>query len=328
MTAARRDADLVRRVHIDTDPGLDDLLALALAFASPELRVESISTVAGNAAIGAVSENAQRFLALTGNAIPLGRGAEGPLALSPVDAEAYHGPDGRRGVPIPAVDRRPLPSALEVMHHSLDARLVDQIVALGPLTNLATLLAHDERLFEGVEIVWMGGTLGAGNVTAVAEFNCYSDPAAAERILGSGLPVRVIGLDVTRSVRLQAQELDARPLGSSELGRFLAAVLDAMMEAEEPVAGHRQATLHDPSALLAACMEDLFRYEPKRLRVRVEEGHERGRLVEVPLDAPGGAQALPPHLPGIVRYAVEANTQELTRLFLERLAAWCGGTDA
>lgn len=310
---------LVRRIHIDTDPGLDDLLALALALASPELRVCGVTTVAGNASIEAVTENAQRFLALAGVDVPLGRGAAGPIALSPASAEPYHGPDGRRGIPIPAIDRRPLPPAREVLRASLAEQRVSRIVALGPLTNLAALLEEDAALFEGVEIVWMGGSLSGGNVTADAEFNCYADPAAAEAVLASGFPVRVIGLDVTRSVRLVPDDLRARPFGTGAMGKLLEALLCAQMDAELPLAGERQATLHDPSALLAAGHLDVFRYEPKELHVAVEEGHQRGRLREA-----GRARSAT----GLemVHYAVEVDAPRISTLFLERLSAYCSET--
>lgn len=304
----------LQRLHIDTDPGLDDLLALALALASPEARVCSLTTVAGNAPIDAVTENAQRFLALAGLTLPIGRGAGAPLRLAPVDAEAYHGPDGRRGIPIPAIDRHPLPPADEVLREALLTHRVDAVVALGPLTNLAALIEQERGLFDGVSIVWMGGTLEDGNVTALAEFNCYADPAAAQTVLSSGLPVRVIGLEVTRCVSIAASALPARPFGSSDMGLLLDAVLNGMMDAEEPVAGERRATLHDPCAVLAALPKDLFRYEEKRLRVVAEEGHERGRMFELSDD-----DTTP-----VVRYAVEVNTPEILRLFHERTAAFAG----
>ena len=300
-----------RRIHIDTDPGLDDLLALALAFASPEVRVVGISTVAGNAGVDAVTENAQRFTALAGVDVPIGRGAAGPLELEPVTAEHIHGADGRDGILIPAVDRRQVPDALEVLRQSLAERQAKTVVALGPLTNIASLIRTAPSLLEGVEIVWMGGTLSVGNVTAVAEFNCYADPAAAELVLSSGFPMRVIGLDVTSSVQLRARDLPAMAFGESPMGKLMTAVTHALMRAEVPLAGEPVALLHDPAAVVASFAPDFFRYDHKALSVVVDEGHERGRLRET---AEAGA-------PGI-RYAVEVRDADLRQLFLERVSAW------
>lgn len=297
------------RLHIDADPGLDDLLALVLALRCPEAELCSLTTVAGNASIDAVTANAQRLLALAGKTIPIGRGPHGPLALSSVDATWYHGEDGRRGVSIPAIDRRPLPAAERVLREALAERRVDTLLALGPLTNLAHLIERDPELLEGVEIVWMGGTLGKGNVTAVAEFNCYADPAAADKVLRSGLAVRMIGLEVTRQVSIPAAAFRRLPFANDGLAQLARDILCAQMDAEEPVSGERRATLHDPCALFATLPLDLFRYEPKSLRVVVEEGAERGRLVA------GDASR------GPLRYAVEVNVQEVLRAFRECIEA-------
>lgn len=307
-----------RRIHVDTDPGLDDLLALALALGSPELDVRGVTTVAGNASIEAVTANAQRFLALAGESMPLGRGAEGPIALSRVDAELIHGEDGRRGVPIPAVDRRPVPAARDVLRPLLAQRALDRIVALGPLTNLAVLLEEeDAALFDGVEIVWMGGSLDGGNATGVAEFNCYADPAAAARVLGSSVPTRVVGLDVTRLVHLHERDIAPEMFGEGPMGRLIHALLAAGMDAEERIAGERRISLHDPCAILAALDPNLFRWERKQLAVIVDEGDERGRLCgeDLPWSEDAGGRG--------VRYAVEVNGPEVQRMFLERLVAYC-----
>lgn len=303
-----------RRVHIDTDPGLDDVLALALALASPELAVVSLTTVSGNASIEAVTENAQRFLALVGESLPVGRGAGAPMMLERMGGDSYHGVDGLRGISIPAIDRRGLPPASAVLRESLETRSVDRIVALGPLTNVAELLEEDPALFAGVEVLWMGGSLDGGNATPLAEFNCFADPTAAKIVLTSGIRVRIVGLDVTRQIRLQAIEVHPPLFGETELGRLCHAVIEAMMDAEEPVAGERRATLHDPAAVLAATPLDLFRWEPKLLDVVAEEGRERGRLYEEPL-ARGD--------PCTVQYAVEVRAPRVRDLFIDRLTAFC-----
>jgi inosine-uridine nucleoside N-ribohydrolase len=297
---------------VDTDPGLDDLLALALAFASPELEVVGITTVSGNARLEAVTENAQRFLALLGAEVPLGRGAAGPLALSSQRAEHFHGKDGRRGLAIPAIDRRPLPAAREVIRESLRVRHAETLVALGPLTNVATLWMEEPALFAGIEVIWMGGTLGRGNATTAAEFNCFADPRAAQIVLGAGVRVRVVGLEVTETVRVDGEALSRPARSASALGRFVASALDALVEAEEPYLGERRACLHDPCALLAACAPELFRFERKRLAVRVEEGAERGLLFECDSqDAPS------------VLFATEVRELEIRQRFSERLEKLC-----
>ncbi len=311
--SAPRAPTLVRRIHIDTDPGLDDLLALGLALASPEVKLEGITTVAGNASIDAVTENACGFLALADVEIPVGRGAAAPLALTRTDAEHVHGADGRKGIALPVQKKRRVATARSVLLHSLRERRVEQVVALGPLTNIAELVSEEPTLLEDIEIVWMGGTLSGGNVTPLAEFNAYADPGAAARVLSSGLRVRVIGLDVTKHVRVRAQDLPHSPFGASPTARFFEAALRSLMETEHPLYGEPCAVLHDPCAVAAAIFPNCLRYESKQLEVRVEEGRERGRLMEQ--TATRGR---------CVEYAVEVQSAEVVRLFLDRLAAWSG----
>ncbi len=306
---------LVRRIHIDTDPGLDDLLALAFALASPELRVEALTTVAGNASIEHVTDNTRRFLALTGLELPLGRGAAAPLLLPACDAVDVHGADGRGGVELPSVPDTRLPDARQVLRHSLTERHVDRVVALGPLTNLAVLIEEEAELFAKTEIVWMGGSLCGGNKTPVAEFNCYADPHAVAVVLGSGLDVRVIGLDVTNCVILRRRDLPEHPFGTTPRGRVLGRILDALMEVERPIHGEPCAVLHDPCAIAATLGLDLFRYEDKKIETSTADGPERGRMT-----ATDGA--------GLgVRFAVEVNHPRLAELFLSRLAAWAGADE-
>jgi len=307
---------LVRRIHIDTDPGLDDLLALALALASPEVRVEGITTVAGNASLEHVTRNARGFLTLAGVEIPVGRGAAAPLELPAVHAEHVHGSDGRMGIALPTTDSGPSLRARSVLRRSLQERRVEQLVALGPLTNVAELLSEEPALFDDVEIVWMGGTLADGNVTPLAEFNAHADPTAAARVLQSGLQVRVIGLEVTTLVRLRACDLPDAPFGTSPIARFLEQVLRGLMQTEQPLYGEPCALLHDPCAVVAAIFPNCFRYESKRLAVCVEDGRERGRMLEKN-EASGVA----------AEYAVEVRGPEVIRLFLDRLAAWSGKLD-
>ena len=189
---------------------------------------------------------------------------------------------------------------------------VDRVVALGPLTNVALVAREEPALFAETEIVWMGGTLGRGNVTAVAEFNAFADPAAASLVLGSGIAVRVIGLDVTESVALVPAEIEAMALRGSPLGDTLQAVLEALVEAERPNLGEL-ALLHDPCAVFAAFGEDLFRYADTVVEVTVEDSENRGRLLA---RDPGDGMSS--------RVATEAHVSELKREFSTRLRAWAG----
>ncbi len=294
-------------LHIDTDPGVDDLLALAVCLASPEVRVVGITTVAGNVDIETVTENALRFLALADRRIPVGRGAAGPLRASPVHAGHVHGSDGRLGVALPPATTEPL-GADEVFRRSLGNEHRATVLALGPLTNVARLLDRAPELLEEAEIVWMGGSLSGGNVTPAAEFNCYADPDAAERVLASGVPMRIIGLDATHQVLLQTSDLPPDPFGELPRGRFLAELLDRYGKTSSAAEG---VPLHDPCAAIVLIAPELFRFESRSLSVGVDAGDERGRLTAGPREA--GRRA---------GYAVEVDGRAVATLCLERLGAW------
>ena len=298
------------RVHIDTDPGLDDLLALAFALASPELSVEGITTVSGNASIAAVTENALRFMTLAGAEIPIGAGASGPLALSRIDAAEFHGVDGRRGLRIAEPSAAPVESARELLKRSLGSRRVERVIALGPLTNIAALVADEPELFAAAEIVWMGGTLGRGNVTRLAEFNVFADPRAVRVVLESGVRLRVVGLGVTERVALRDGDLPEAGFGPSPRAHLLEGALRALLRAERAFSREHAAYLHDPCAVAAAFAPELFDWSPLRLRVCDSEGDERGRLQ---VDDRAGHTA---------SYAVAARASALSSLFLERVTKW------
>jgi purine nucleosidase len=266
-------------VHIDTDPGVDDLLALAVALASPEIRVVGITTVAGNAPLDAVTENARRFLTLAGTRVAVGRGAARPRTATPVTAAHIHGEDGRLGVSLPDPTDGEAGTAQDVLRSSLEERGARAVVALGPLTNVAEALERTPDL-GGAEIIWMGGSLSTGNVTPLAEFNCYVDPDAADLVLRSGVPVRVVGLDVTREVVLRGGDMDSAPFGRGARGRALHDLVSRLMEAEERARGEACAILHDPCAVAVLAAPDRFGFEERRLAVLTGEGPERGRLVE------------------------------------------------
>ncbi len=298
-----------RRVHIDTDPGLDDLLALGLAFASPELSVEGVTTVAGNAALPLVTANARRFCALAGADVPIGVGANQPLALTPIDAAHFHGKDGRRGAPLPEVPDANLAPARDVLRHSLVSRGVDAVLALGPLTNVATLAVEDPKLFANAEVIWMGGTLGAGNVTAKAEYNAFADPRALRILLRSGVRLRMVGLEVTARVVLDASRANSHDFGAGARGALLSAVTRSLCDAERSLSGASRAVLHDPTAVAAALAPELFSFAPRSLEVVDREGAERGRIRARGDGAP-------------VEYAVDVHAADVIELFLERVTRW------
>jgi inosine-uridine nucleoside N-ribohydrolase len=194
------------RVIIDTDPGVDDALALLLALRSPELKIEAITPVAGNVPLELTLPNALRMVEIAGRTdIPVAAGARAPLVRRLVTASYVHGENGLGGAVFPEPTTKPVVTPAAELIRQLVRKYPGEItlITLGPLTNIAVALNSDPQLASMVRaIVMMGGSLSGGNITPAAEFNVYVDPEAARIVFQSGIPITMVGLDVTRKTSL------------------------------------------------------------------------------------------------------------------------------
>ncbi|MCY4530303.1 MAG: nucleoside hydrolase, partial [Chloroflexi bacterium] len=202
----------MRRVIIDTDPGTDDALALMMALNSPDVEVEGITTVGGNATLSETTDNALRLMEyLEGPecSIPIAVGADRPLRGSFTHAYHVHGSDGL-GVSLPAPTLKPhRMGAVEFLRDRVSTSPGElTAIAIGPLTNVAAALDNRRDIAEAVpEIIVMGGAVGVpGNVTPHAEFNIHEDPWAANAVFESGIPVTLVGLDVTHQTFMHRRD--------------------------------------------------------------------------------------------------------------------------
>jgi inosine-uridine nucleoside N-ribohydrolase len=195
-----------RRVIIDTDPGVDDAFALLLAMRSPELKIEGITPVAGNVPLELTLPNALRMVEIAGRAdIPVAAGAKSPLLRRLVTAAYAHGENGLGGALFPEPKLKALVDPASVLIRQIVRKYPNEVtlITLGPLTNVATALNSDSELAGMIKrVVMMGGSLSGGNITPAAEFNIYVDPEAARIVFQSGIPVTMVGLDVTRKTSL------------------------------------------------------------------------------------------------------------------------------
>jgi len=194
------------RVIIDTDPGVDDALALLLAMRSPELKIEGITAVAGNVPLTLTLPNALRMVEIAGrDDIPVAAGASSPLLRRLVTAAYVHGENGLGGAVFPEPKRKPVAEPAAEFIRQIVRKYPGEVALLtiGPLTNIAAALNSDAELARVVRVlVMMGGSLSGGNITPAAEFNIYVDPEAARIVFQSGIPITMVGLDVTRKTSL------------------------------------------------------------------------------------------------------------------------------
>ncbi len=189
-----------RPIIIDTDPGIDDALAIAIALFSEELDVRLITTVAGNVSLENVTFNTLRLLHFFGKDVPVAKGAQLPLLTEFVDASNVHGKTGMEGYEFPEPKNELLlpDHAVNAMRRViLESPEPVTLVPIAPLTNIALLLALYPEVKANIrEIVMMGGSASRGNKGVMSEFNVATDPEAAQMVFQSGLPIVMAGLDV------------------------------------------------------------------------------------------------------------------------------------
>lgn len=186
-------------IIIDTDPGIDDAVAIALSLYSPSLDVKLITTVAGNVGLSYTTQNALKLLTYLSKDIPVARGAAEPLVRKLEDASDIHGVSGMEGFefPEPNMDLLLEENAVQVMRDMLvSAAEPITVMPIGPLTNVALLLKVYPEVKEHIsQIVMMGGSVTRGNKGVMSEFNINCDPEAAKIVLASGLPITMATLD-------------------------------------------------------------------------------------------------------------------------------------
>jgi purine nucleosidase/pyrimidine-specific ribonucleoside hydrolase len=296
-----------RPVIVDTDPGLDDALAILLALASPELQVRGLTTVAGNLGLEVTTLNALKLLHLASrDDIPVVTGADRPLRREPISVPDVHGNDGLGGVHLRDASRRASEGAVGWMAREIEAAPEGaiEVLALGPLTNVARLIGEHPSVASRLKrIVAMGGAIREpGNKTSRTEFNMASDPEAAAAVFASGLPVVLIPLDVTRRIRADLAWAQRLAQAGRPVAQASAAFVEAYFTATTDSSTVRESRpLHDPCVTLFAAAPWLFGTEVLRLRVETEgeeagwtREDERGQHVEVALavDAPAALDVL------------------------------------
>jgi inosine-uridine nucleoside N-ribohydrolase len=300
-------------ILVDCDPGQDDAIALLLAVASPEVVVLGVTTVAGNQTIEKVTVNALRVLELAGRGdIGVAAGADQPLVGELVVAADAHGETGLDGPDLPAPQGRPVEQhAVEFLAERLlaSARPVT-LVPLGPLTNVALLLAERPEAAERIErIVLMGGAIAEGNMTPSAEFNIWVDPEAAAHVFASGLDVTMVGLDVTNRAVLTAAHAD-RLRRQGPVGEAVAAMLDFYGAFYREAYDHGGCPVHDALAVAHVIRPGLVETQRRHVEVDVSDGICRGRTVvdmrrRTVLPEPNARVAVDVDVPGFISLLLE-----------------------
>lgn len=311
---------------IDTDPGVDDAFAIALACSSPEVDLLGVTTVYGNVGLAMTTRNALRVLALCGREdVPVAAGADRPLVYPhPHRARYVHGQDGLSDRAHLLPERRTGVAGTDAV--SLLAQLLDRaaepvtIVPIGPLTNIALLLAaHPAARGKIDRLVIMGGSLAGGNVTAAAEFNVWSDPEAARRVLvEEDVPTVLVPTDLTIRCAVDAAWLDALA-DSGPRGRLLVELTMTYREFYRTELGRDGTVLHDAVAMAEAIGPGLLDTVPLPLEVGCAAGPTRGMVVADRRSAASRERSESPGRP--VAVATDADLDTVRDVILRRLSS-------
>jgi len=300
-------------IVIDCDPGHDDAIAILLALASPEVELRGITTVAGNQTLDKTTRNALKVLELAGRTdIPVASGADRPLVRELRTAANVHGESGLDGPDLPEPTTRPVDAdAVELLARLLEPGVV--LVPTGPLTNVAQLIERHPEVTGGLErIVWMGGAIAEGNVTPAAEFNAFVDPEAAAIVFASGIPVTMIGLDVTHKALFTSRHAE-RLRGAGAVGKAVAELADFFLEFHRQRYRFDGAPIHD--AMAVAHVIDPTLVETLECNVAIETASEYcdGRTVVdrwLVTDRPRNAQV-----------GIDVDADRFLELLVERIAS-------
>ena len=272
-----------KKIIIDTDPGIDDAMAILFALASPEIELLGLTTIFGNVYTAQATQNALRLLEFAGRGdIPVAHGAELPL-YGDVEgvADYVHGANGLGD--IPHADPTSQPDPRNAAQFIIDTVMANPgevtLVPVGPLTNIALALAIEPRIVDNVaEVVIMGGAATvSGNVNPAAEANIYNDPHAADRVFTARWPLlAMVGLDVTEQVIMDEAYL--RSLRGSRTGAYIEEISRFYIDFYERANGLRMCHTHDPSAIAYVIDPTLFRARVGPIRV-VGDGLARGQTI-------------------------------------------------
>lgn len=266
-------------IIIDTDPGIDDVIAITAALFAEELDVKLITTVGGNVGIENTTTNAVNLVNFLGRDIPVAKGADQPLLKKLVSAAKVHGESGVGGYHLEVKENRTLLSTKHAVEELRDAILHSNepitLVPIGPLTNIALLLKTYPEVKSNIkEIVLMGGAAKGGNVTPVAEFNMFVDPHAAKIVFDEQIKIVMCGLDVTNQTSISTdnvKEIESYGKVGEMVGQMLSSY-------DSPSSTETELAIHDLSTIFYLTRPELFTLRRATVNV-VTEGEASGCTV-------------------------------------------------
>ena len=268
-----------RKIIIDTDPGIDDAAAMAVAFRHPALDIQLITTMGANVTVDKTTANALKLVEFFDVDIPVAKGCPGPLIKPHEPSSFIHGESGMDGYDFPPVTRKPIDlHAVEAMRQVImNSEEKITLIPIGSQTNIAILFHMYPEVKENIdEIICMGGSTVGGNVNSAAEFNYFCDPHAAAMVLKSGVPITMMGLNVTnRACATKKTEAELKK------GGRIQDMLYGIMEFYKGGTFEEGIRLHDVCPICYMIHPEFFRMEERYIEI-ILEGPAAGATVMQP----------------------------------------------
>lgn len=271
-------------VILDCDPGGDDAVAILMALSAPKkIDLKAITTISGNASLEWIHTNARKICELAGRAdVPVYAGCSNALLRPAANASFCHGNDGLAGADLPA-PTMPLQKGHAVdflIENLLNAKDPITLAMTAPLTNLAVALMKRPEIVKGIkEVVWMGGSMGTGNITPAAEFNSFVDPHALQIVLSRNIPFKLIGLHITHQVTTSDAWMERLRAQGTEVSKQVAGILAVEAVSDQTRYAIPGRAIHDACVIASLLKPELFTWKKAAISVDTMEGPHVGATI-------------------------------------------------
>ena len=268
-----------KNIVIDCDPGHDDAIALLLLGNKDKFNLLGVSCAAGNQTVDKTSRNAINICEYLDIDVPIAKGAEVGLVQKSMTCPEVHGESGLDGFTFPEykkqLDNRP---GAQLIIDSVMNNEDVTVITTGAMTNLALAIRLEPKIIHRIkEIIFMGGSVDNGNVSPAAEFNILVDPEAAHIVLTSGVPIKMVGLNVTRMVRVDELLIERMNNINNKASKLFCDLMKVFLKNQQSTFGIKAAPLHDPVTVASLIDEECVTFKPMNVEIDLSHGTSYGR---------------------------------------------------
>ena len=268
-----------QKIILDCDPGHDDAIALLIASLCDDFELIGVTTCAGNQTIEKTSKNALNLLNYFAKFVPLAKGSKTPLVREIKTCPEIHGESGLDGFDFPEYkeeyDKR---QAYQLLIDLILQNPDVIVITTGPMTNLALAIKHNSNILKNIKhIVLMGGSTGEGNITKAAEFNILVDPEAADICFKSGVPLRMMGLNVTRKILVTDKVIEEASKINTRGSELFVKLMKVFNQNQRTFFGLEYGPLHDPATIISLLNPKAFKFEKMHVQIDTSNSDLAGK---------------------------------------------------